>query len=427
MITFPTMAHPTKPANASSLWPIIFCVVLAGGLVFKLPDMIRSVRPAEKYLFDFQQEWLSARNYQTGYPIYESQSLSIPRHLPGYGISKVLPVEYNAHPPFSVLLTLPFCSLGYHSAHFAWNLSGIALFLLALALIAWEFRRQIRWFHLAAAASLVIWSPQVHFTIVHGQWNFQLAFLIACGWILDRRGYTAAAGVSIGLAAAIKLFPAFLFAYFLFSGRWRALLAGVATFALANAVTVAVLGGDAYWDYFTQVMPGLKQFENLWHNISINGMVARWLTPAGASSPQNPILAKLIYGLTAVGITTAVAMAVRRAKLLQDVDLGWAAAIAAMPLVSPITWVHYLCMLLPVPVIITLRSSAIRLLVAWTLMGSLFFPYESLLEEWDNTMRDLPLSWVQNFFVASVPTYIILALFILILRLPARNTDTRRE
>ena len=56
-------------------------------------------------------------------------------------------LPYNAHPPFSVLLTLPFCSLGYHSAHFAWNLTGITLFLLALAMIAWEFRRQIRWFH----------------------------------------------------------------------------------------------------------------------------------------------------------------------------------------------------------------------------------------------------------------------------------------
>src|SRR5262249_24466783 len=149
--------------------------------------------------------WLSARNYRTGYPIYESQSLTIQTHLPGYGISKVLPVQYNAHPPFSVLLTLPFGSLGYHSAHFAWNLTGIVLFLLALTMIAWEFRREIRWFHLVAAASLVLWSPQVHFTITHGQWNFQLAFLIACSWILDRRGYTTAAGVGIGLAAAIKL------------------------------------------------------------------------------------------------------------------------------------------------------------------------------------------------------------------------------
>jgi hypothetical protein len=421
------MTHPTKPAKAGLLWPIVFCVALVAGLLFKLPDMIQSVRPSDEYLFDFQQEWLSARNYQTGHPIYESQSLSIPRHLPGYGISKVLPVQYNAHPPFSVMLTLPFCSLGYHSAHFAWNLIGISLFLPALAMIAWEFRRQIRWFHLVATTSLVLWSPQVLFTIVHGQWNFQLAFLIVCGWILDRRDYTTAAGVSIGLAAAIKLFPAFLFVYFLFSGRWRALFAGVATFALANAAAVAVLGMDAFWDYFIHVMPGLTQFENLWHNISINGMVARWLTPAGAGSPQYPILAKLIYGLAAVGITTAVARAARRAKRFQDVDLGWAAAIAATPLVAPITWVHYLCIFLPVPVIITLRSSAQRLLLAWVLMGSFFFPYESLLGEWDDTMRDLPLSWAQNAFVASIPTYILFALFVLTFHLPARNSDARSD
>jgi hypothetical protein len=83
-----------------------------------------------------------------------------------------------------------------------------------------------------------------------------------------------------------------------------------------------------------------------------------------------------------------------------------------------------LCIFLPVPVIITLRSSAQRLLLAWALMGCFFFPYESLLGEWDNTMRDLPLSWAQNFFVASVPTYILFALFVLTLRLPTRNTDT---
>jgi hypothetical protein len=99
-------------------------LLLIAGLAFTGPKYLQAFRPPEGRTSDFVQEWLSARNFATGHPIYESQFVSGSRHLPE---SPPPYLQYNAHPPGSVLLALPFAGLNYWDAHFAWNLVTTSL------------------------------------------------------------------------------------------------------------------------------------------------------------------------------------------------------------------------------------------------------------------------------------------------------------
>ncbi|HZT81370.1 MAG TPA: glycosyltransferase 87 family protein, partial [Gemmataceae bacterium] len=74
------------------------------------------------------------------------------------------------------------------------------------------------------------------------------------------------------LATAVKLFPGLLLVYFLLRGRWKALAAGVATFAAATALAAVVLGPSPCADHLFQVLPGAADVgKGSWPNASATG------------------------------------------------------------------------------------------------------------------------------------------------------------
>jgi hypothetical protein len=88
------------------------------------PQFAAMWRPPVGLYLDFLQDWLSARNYWTDQPIYTT---------------------WNAHPPVSVLVVLPFGFVtNYRDAHLLWNLVTFPGYLLALVVLAWNLRIPIR-------------------------------------------------------------------------------------------------------------------------------------------------------------------------------------------------------------------------------------------------------------------------------------------
>src|SRR3954471_19765457 len=95
---------------------------LAISIIFIMAPIVAVViRPRPDYCVDFFQEWASARNYFRGYPIYTNHQIIIQEYLkitpPSF---EEMTVEVNAHPPTSVLPTIPFGLLGYSDAVLAW-------------------------------------------------------------------------------------------------------------------------------------------------------------------------------------------------------------------------------------------------------------------------------------------------------------------
>jgi alpha-1,2-mannosyltransferase len=201
---------------------------------------------------------------------------------------------------------------------------------------------------------------------MQGQLNLLLLVLLSGAWVADRKGWTCLSGVLIGLAAALKIYPAALILYPLALRKWRGVLAAACSFLAAILLALAVLGSDAFLDYFSTVLPEVSRFRDNWGNASILGfwsklfdgnyghVVPVWYAPQLARGLT------LVCNLAIVGATLRTAA---RAKSLRDRDLAFALCMVAMLLVSPVTWDHYF-VLAVVPLAILWKACASQRLAA---------------------------------------------------------------
>src|SRR5262249_34367825 len=159
------------------------------------------------------------------------------------------------HPPTAVLLGLPFTSLDYPQAVLAWNLLSLA----ALAASIWMIARALDlrvsgWVTLPAIVLLMLgWPLRSH--LQQGQLAAVLLLLITGAWLGERSGREGLAGVLLGTAAALKIFPAFLFLHYGFRRQWRVVAAGAVWLSLLTAATLLVLGPASYATYLNDVPP----------------------------------------------------------------------------------------------------------------------------------------------------------------------------
>jgi hypothetical protein len=99
-----------------------------------------------------------------------------------------------------------------------------------------------------AGAMLVLLIPTVYEIGVGNLNSFLLLGLIAT-WRLATRGNEPAAGAVAAVMTAVKLTPAMMLWWLLVTGRWRAVLAGLATGLVVLAVSVFGAGIDPHLEY----------------------------------------------------------------------------------------------------------------------------------------------------------------------------------
>jgi alpha-1,2-mannosyltransferase len=403
---------------------------LLGVAAFSVVQAFRP--PAEGYLGDFTQDWLSARDFREGHPVYGDLLDAVRRHM-GEPPPKCL--RWNAHPPGSVVLVLPLAGLSHIEAFYLWNLVTFTLFAIALWFVALELGVRPVWKAAAIAAGVCAvgaTSYPLRHQVALGQFNCLLAFLITVTWGADRRGYWWLAGTAVGIAMAIKLFPGFLLVYFLTTRQWRALATAVAVFLLVNGVALALFGVETFETYVREVIPAVSgDYATQWNNISAPAFWLRLFDPAAVSRVipvvHSPLVGKLLSHAAQLVIVGCVAWVSWRAQSSAGRDRAFAAAVVGMLLVSPLTWPHALTMLVvPVAVLIADRPRGIRmclllacLAVMW--LPDTFIPRLALGPDAAENMKfynQQPLSVVQNLFVASVAHYALVGVFVLIIRAP---------
>lgn len=324
------------------------------------------LRGSGGFLQDFAQEWLSARNFVAGLPIYAPLAESIPRHLgPGWQVGLM---DVNAHPPGSVLFCLPWAALDYRSAYLAWLAFSVVALALAARLL-WRDRGLglSRWALLPALTVLVTsnsWAQEVN----QGQWNSILLLLIVGAWAALRGGargsgpdggsaqsdrrYEWIGGGLLGLAGALKLYPAFLLVYLVARRRWRALTAGLGVLLGWNALALLVLGRNAFRVYVLDILPALARFRDFWPNASLTGLWSKlFLGTSGHVETllRSPLLAG---GLSVACVLALTALVLWKAGGSWPIgrgaaghDLAFSLCVVAMLLVSPVAWDHYFLVL----------------------------------------------------------------------------------
>ena len=416
-----TASRPSWSPGRIALWT---AALLASGLLFG-PSFISSFRPPTGMASDFLQEWLSAKDYWAVRPIYSPLDESLYVHT-GERADRPL-LAWNAHPPVSVLFVLPFGWTDYPTAHLVWNLLTFPLFLLSAVVVVRELRVPLRPLSLLPTIALTLACFPLYYQVSQGQWNCALAFLVVASWLADRRGYTGWAGFALGLAAAIKFFPAFCFLYFACTGRFRAIAVGGITVVLLHAVAYVAFGEAALSTYIRDVIPSVANYRNQWQNLSLEGFGSRLFGAPGnekiVALLDFPELTPLVVLALRVLLVAVVGRICWYSRGCSNRDRAFAITAVAMLLASPVTWSHYLLL------------ATLPLAFAWMRLPAgpirCFFSFAMVIFWLPNTYlvsfavgkpqaelmmygQHNPLPPIVNLTVVSLPFYALLTLFALI-------------
>ena len=159
----------------------------------------------------------------------------------------------------------------------------------------------------------------------------------------------ASAGLFIGVAAALKAFPALLIVYLAVLGRWRAAAAAIVVAAALTATPAMFYGPGGAWqtlrDWLSISTTG--GWSDRFQNQSLYAMSAR-IAPAEAYRVY--LLAAAV--LLAVFVVTAV----RGRSRSDGVTAGLAFALACAVLLSPIAWDHYWVLMFPAMLVVFTES-----------------------------------------------------------------------
>jgi alpha-1,2-mannosyltransferase len=399
----------------SAVITVVSLILALWGCFCLGPLCVDAMRPANGRVNDYYQDWGSARNHLVGLPVYTEHAVSIPRHL-GLPINPVTSIDYNAHPPTSVLLALPLARLSYPDAVLAWNAISLIAFLVSLVIIA-RVLPVPPTLYLPILALLTFCHP-LYGNLHAGQLTLILVLLVTTIWALERSGWSYAAGLLLGSAVTIKLFPAYLAVYYVARGRIRPLQAALVSCAALTLLTIMVLGWDTYRDYVCVILPHQARFRSFGYNLSIAGFWHKLFDPVGERGWMtplwpNPALARWGTVLSDLAITVAVAMCANRAKTAEQQDLAFSITVTAMMLVSPVTWDISLPLLLVPIAVMTRNTKGSRWLPA-VLMSTLLLVWMPQIALTKLALGGRSLSvapWTFMIGAPSIKFYALLAIF----------------
>ncbi|MEW5991519.1 MAG: glycosyltransferase family 87 protein [Chloroflexota bacterium] len=266
--------------------------------------------------FDFLSYDLAVRRFFAGGILYD-QSFD---YTGAFGL-------FYYPPPF-VLLAAPLSIL--EPALAAWIFTAILGVTFALAVAILPVSATIRWVILLLGG--LSW-PLVY-AIKLGQVGPILLFTFAVGWRWMDRPWRFGAATAIG--TAIKIQPALLFGWALLTGRRRAVVVGLAVFAVLALAATLVAGPSSWVDQATLLARVSKPIDT-----PNNLTPGRLALEAGAE----PALAWAVQ----VSHWALVAVVVVWATLRCAPVASYLAVVIASQMISPILWNHYsLMLLLPV-------------------------------------------------------------------------------
>jgi Glycosyltransferase family 87 len=409
-------------------WQIVWlCLGVPLALLMSL-GLAWNLWPATHPYRDLTQDWLSTRCFFNGLSIYTPHSESAPKFL---GETPNWDVRVNAHPPTSVLLLLPLGLLSHPHALLVWNLLSLLLLAAAVWIVLGARGLDCEPLYLVAAGCLLVCSTPLAAQVKTAQFNSLLALLIALVWIASRQDCGVIAGALVGCAASLKLFPGFLLLYFLGTRQWKALWVAVGTVVALHVLAVLTFGAGDVVRYFRDVVPQVSTWQSAWVNCSLTGFWSRLFNVTTGDTRElirAPGLARILSLLSSGLVTALVGWRVWNAQSLRDRDLAFAATVLAMLLVSPITWDHYLLMLVvPVALLWHYRADtvSVQLLLAATIAVFMvgIFPAVALWRQ--ITLGPSPRGpyvgiaspW-QALGLLALPTYSLLLLLMLSLQSP---------
>lgn len=306
--------------------------------------------------YDFSAYWRAAGALLHGDAIYAAAQLSGPFAPQGQYL-------YLYPPPFAAAV-IPFAALfpsDYRVAAWAWAAVG-ALILVAtiLALARAEglpgrIRRSTGlgpWILVAAAIGF---APVIG-ELVMGNVDLLLLGLLGLAWLGIRSGSVSGervAGIAVGAAAIVKVFPGLILLWFLLTRRWRGAAFVVVGMVASTLVTLPITGAQPWLDYPTVLL-----------NLSAPSDTTDVLAPT-------VWLAEVIGFLPARIVVTATGLGIVAWSALRSTTrMSYTVAVIASVLIAPALYQHYLAiMVLPFLLLLAEGRPLAWLGIAYVLMS----------------------------------------------------------
>jgi hypothetical protein len=233
----------------------------------------------------------------------------------------------NMNPPISLFALRYLADVDPAIAQPVWSAISAVLYGLAAVAVVFLNRRRVGTHEILWLGALAgLWNTIESKNIYAG-----LALLAVGAWWLLRDGRPAAAGLLIGILAAIKpnllVWPGLL----LLAGHWGTAAIAGATFASLSALPALVYGPSVYVQWLETVERYSAPF--LLHNASLTGLASRFGAPGVGAAASAALL------------LVVAAWAWRRRP---DARQASGVAVIAALLAAPLAWVGYTVLLLPV-------------------------------------------------------------------------------
>lgn len=271
--------------------------------------------------------------------------------LYGFVLFDLLPFTY---PPFAALVFVPLSVLSVPATFLVTHVTNAVLLYLAVWLswraLGYADTTRMRVVSLGLAVACT-WLEPVRMTVWLGQINLVLLVLVL--WDLTRPETARLRGIGVGLAAGLKLTPAFFVLYLAVVLQWRAALVATVTFAATVLAGFVVIFSDA-WTYFTDAIVRSDRIGLISSpaNQSIRGILARAL-----HTEEPPVWAWLLCAaLVAAAGLWAARLAHRHGEQLPALTLCGLTA----PMVSPFSWGHHWVWTVPLLVVCLDRAARWR-------------------------------------------------------------------
>ncbi|MDH6279814.1 alpha-1,2-mannosyltransferase [Prescottella agglutinans] len=357
--------------------------------------------------------------------VYRDGARHVMAGLPLYTEPVIHGLLYT-YTPFSTLMFTPFGLLPGGIDKYIWMGVNIVL-LAAIVALCWRMLGYRLTGRVVAVSALLacgfVFLEPVRTTLFYGQINLVLMALVL--WDASRGEHSRLKGIGVGIAAGIKLTPAYFVLYYLALRQWRAAAVATVTIAATIGVSWAVLPRDS-WQYWTETFFDSTRIADEGHaaNQSLRGALTRII---GEPTP-GWLWLLLAVAVIAVSMWVVVRLHHCGESLLAVTVAGLSAAV-----VSPFSWSHHWVWFVPLAVYLVHRA----LTNAWWWLGVLAL--FGLTGSWSHQFPDgtvvvglylFPPTWIPwdvlvNLYVLAY-TAILAGAAVIALRLP-RDRAPRRH
>jgi glycosyl transferase family 87 len=365
---------------------------------------------------DFAQDLAAARVFASNQNPYE---VGIARaHAELMKVSEDEGYLYFPHPPLLFLVLVPIAGFTLAQAAAIWGGVSLGLLFLLAALLAKVYlgpapRPSTV---LVVFGALFLWPP-VQYNLAKGQWSILVALLLAMFWHFHVRGDHRSAGASLGVASAVKLFPALLGLYLLARAP-RAVLWMVITIGAVLALPLLWMGPQTIQMFLAQSQANVTYWETFPAvTYSIHGVLARLLIGGQWARPlvEAPLIARGLGTFVAILLVViAIWFTRRQADERYREGPRFAVWVALLVMLNPLAMAHTgVILALPIVLVAQALASDHRVWpkVAWTLGvalvsipgHTLIFLASNPIEPWQGVaVIALPTWGTLSFFLAAV-------------------------